>query len=104
MLQFVSEYGMLRHQDDNVDHYRRLAERLWAIYEQLSRGTRSSAAAIFTERALSWRPPSMRESILWSADRPEAFELAVIPDLLEDALKHQAAEAITGNRRFRRCR
>jgi hypothetical protein len=104
MLQFVSEYGMLRHQDDNLDHYRRLAERLWTIYGQLSAGDRRSAAAIFTHRSSPFWLPRMRETILWSPDRPEAFELAVIPDMLEDALRHQAAEAITGNREFRRCR
>src|SRR5262249_30325081 len=86
MLQFVSEYGMLRHQDDNLDHYRRLAERLWTIYEQLSAGDRRSAAAIFTHRSGPFWLPRMCETILWSPDRPEAFELAVIPDMLEDAL------------------
>jgi hypothetical protein len=104
VLQFVSEYGTLRHQDDNIDHYRRVAERLWAIYERLSCGSRSSAAGIFAERAPFWWPPRMQETILQRADGAVVFELAVIPDMLEDALKHQAAEAITGNRQFRRCR
>jgi hypothetical protein len=104
VLQFVSKYGTLRHQDDNLDHYRRVAERLWAIYERLAAGDRRSAAVVFNELAFFWMPPRMEEKIQWSADRPEAFELAVIPGLLEDALKHQAAEAITGNRQFRRCR
>ena len=104
VLQFVDEYGMLRHQDDSVDHYRRLADRLWAIYERLSTGDRTSATAIFTQRDLGWSSPMMHETIQRSLERPEAFELAVFPNLLEDALKHQAAEAITGNRQFRRCR
>jgi hypothetical protein len=106
VLQFVGEFGMLRQQGDSVDHYLRLAAKLWAIAEQLSAGDRLSAAAIFTDPSApfwSWSP-RMRETILWSEDRPEAFELGVIPVMLEDALKHQAADAITGNRQFRRCR
>jgi hypothetical protein len=104
--QFVGQYGTLRQQEDSVDHYRRVAERLWAIYERLAAGDHDSAAAIFNDQsALFWLwPPRMRETILRSADKPGAFELAVIPDMLEDALKHQAAEAISGNRQFRRCR
>jgi hypothetical protein len=104
VLWFVGEYGMLRQQDDNLDHYQRVAGRLWAIYERLSAGDRSSAVGIFTQRDLSWSPPMMQETIFWSPDRPEAFELAFFPRLLEEALKHQAAEAITGNRQYRRCR
>jgi hypothetical protein len=104
VLQFVSEYGKLRQQDDSVDHYRRIAQRLWAIGERLRDRDRRSAAAIFTQRDFGWLSPMMHETILWSPDRPEIFELAVIPDMLEGALKHQAAEAITGNRQFRRCR
>jgi hypothetical protein len=104
VLQFVTEYGTLRQQDDNVDHYQRVAERLWAIYQRLSAGDQWAAAAIFTGRDFGWSSPMMHETILWSPDRPEIFELAVRPDVLEDALKHQAAEAITGNRQFRRCR
>jgi hypothetical protein len=104
VLQFVGEYGMLRQQQDNLDHYERVARRLWAIHDRLSAGDRSSAAAIFTQRDFAWFPTMMHETILWSPDRPEAFELGVIPHFLEDALKHQAAEAITGSRQFRRCR
>ena len=103
VLHFVADFGMLRHQGDSVGHYLRLAGRLWAIYERLSSGDRQSAAEIFTDRSappVIWLP-RMYETILWSAYRPE---LAVIPNFLEDALKHQAAEAITGNRQFRRCR
>jgi hypothetical protein len=105
VLQFVREYGMLRHGRDIVERYRRLAKRLWAIYERLAVGDRGSANALFTDRTtFFWWPPKMQETILRRADRLETFELAVIPDMLEDALKHQAAEAITGNRQFRRCR
>jgi hypothetical protein len=106
VLQFVSKYGMLYDGRDIVDRYLRRAERLWAIYERLSARDLRSAAAIFNEFALGWSLPSVREAVLWSANRPGpgAFELAVIPSSLEDALKHQAAQAITGNRQFRRCR
>jgi len=106
VLQFVGAFGMLRQQNDSVDHYLRLSERLWAIYERLKAGDRRSAAAIFTDPSTpfwSWWP-RMHETVLCSTDGREAFELGVIPDQLEDALKHQAAEAITGNRQFRRCR
>jgi hypothetical protein len=105
VLQFVRDYGTLYDGRDIVERYRRLAERLWAIYERLSAGDRGSAAALFTDRTtFFWRPPNMRLTILQHADRPETFELTVIPNVLEDALKHQAAQAITGNRQFRRCR
>jgi hypothetical protein len=102
VLQFVGEFGMLRQQNDSFGHYQRLAARLWAIHEQLQAGNRLSAANIFTDRSIPL--PQMFETILWSANRPEAFEPVVVPYMLEDALKHQALEAITGNRRFRRCR
>jgi hypothetical protein len=102
VLQFVGAYGTLRQQPDNIDHYQRVATRLWAIHERLEARDRRSAAEIFISNPL-W-PPRMREAILWFPDRPEAFELVLIPDMLEGALKHQAAEAITGNRQFRRCR
>jgi hypothetical protein len=105
VLHFVSEYGTLRQQEDNVDHYLRVAKRLWAVAEYLEAGDRLSAASILLERRMEALPyPHMTEMILWSPDRPEIFELAVRPDMLEDALRHQAAEAITGNRQFRRCR
>jgi hypothetical protein len=105
VLRFAGDFGMLRQQSDSVGHYSRLAERLWAIHERLSAGDRRSAAAIFnTDRSVPLWSPRMHETILWSPDRPDAFELGVIPNFLEDALKHQAAEAITGNRQFRRCR
>jgi hypothetical protein len=106
VLQFVSDFGTLRQQRDSIDHYLRVAVHLWTIAERLLAGDRRSAAAIFTDRSLPlgfWLP-MMRETILSSPDRPEVFDLAIIPDLLEDALKHQAAEAITRNRQFRRCR
>jgi len=104
VLQFVGEFGMLQQQSDSIDHYVRLAVRLWAIYERLSISDRRSAVEIFTDRRAPFWSPSMYETFSWSPDRPDVFELAVVPRVLEDALKHQAAEAITGNRRFRRCR
>src|SRR6516162_8369199 len=35
VLQFVREYGTLRQQEDNIDHYLRVAKRLWAVAEYL---------------------------------------------------------------------
>ena len=104
VLRFAGDFGMLRHQGDSVGHYLRLANRLRAIHERLSARDRRSAAAIFNERSVPFWWPTMYGTILQSSDRPEAFEWALIPNFLEDVLKLQAAEAITGNRQFRRCR
>jgi hypothetical protein len=105
VLQFVGEFGLLRDGGNSFDLFTNVAGRLWAIAERLLASDRRSAAAIFVDsRSDAFALPMMRETILWSSARPEVFELAVIPPQLEDALKHQAAEAITGNRRYRRCR
>jgi predicted RNA-binding Zn ribbon-like protein len=105
VLQFVGEFGLLRDAGNSLDLFTNVAGRLWAVAERLLAGERRSAAAIFVDRRSdAFALPMMHETILWSPDKPEVFELAVIPRQLEDALKHQAAEAITGNRHFRRCR
>jgi hypothetical protein len=105
VLQFVSEYGTLRYQEDNVDHYLRVAKRLWAVAEYLKAGDRLSASSILFERRMEALPyPHMTATILRSPDRPEIFEWEFRLDMLEDALRCQAGEAITGNRQFRRCR
>src|SRR6516162_5570149 len=40
ILPFVDKFGALRQQDDNIDHYLRIALHLWAIYERLLAGYR----------------------------------------------------------------
>ena len=45
--------------------------------------------------------PNMKEAVFWFHERPEFL---FVPLTLRDALLHQAGLAITGNRRFRRCR
>jgi hypothetical protein len=105
-LQFVGEYGLLHDVQDRVDKILLVAERLWEIAEKLHAGDRQSAAAIFNTRSLEdpFNLPEMAEYVDWSLDTPGVFEPAFCPRQFEDALKHQACEAISGNRRFRRCR
>jgi hypothetical protein len=106
VLQFVEEYGLLHDAQDRIDRFILVAGRLWEIAEKLHAGDRRSAASIFNTRSLEdpFNFPEMAEYVAWSTDRPGDFKPAFAPRQLEDALKHQACEAITGNRQFRRCR
>jgi hypothetical protein len=101
---FAKEFGRLGHSqeglDDRLDHILETAALLRKIWEHLQAGNRYSATLLFTKSGL----PTMKEAILWYADAPERFHYRLIPLTLRDALLHQAGEAITGNRRFRRCR
>jgi len=58
------------------------------------------AAALLFNRDL----PTMRQGILWYPNQPERYHYKLFPVSLRDALLHQAGEAISGNRSFRRCR
>jgi hypothetical protein len=105
VLQFVGEYGLLRDAQDWVEYDRGVAGKLWVIASHLDAGDRRSAKELFNDESRdSFAHPRMTEHILWSPDKPEVFEPAIVPEGLEDALRHQALEAITGNRQFRRCR
>jgi hypothetical protein len=106
VLRFVGEYGMLHDGGDTVETLMLVAGRLWEIAEKLRAGDRLAAAAMFNTTSLEdpFNLPIMYGCITWSDERPGALDPAVIPRQLDDALKHQALEAITGNRQFRRCR
>lgn len=101
VLRFVAQFGRLgRVEPERFDIILSNAEFLRLIAGRLDAGDRASAATLFTQGGL----PNLKEAILWSNEKPEVFEFRLIPLSLRDALLHQAGEAITGNRRFRRCR
>ena len=103
VLQFVGEFGLLHDTATPVEHFQIVAERLWTISQHLRDGDRRSAAELFNDYRDPFALPMMYETIIWSAEGPE---LAVVPRQLEDALKHQAADAITSTKewQFRPCR
>jgi hypothetical protein len=104
VLSFANEFGRLGTSPgelhDRVDEILGTAALLRRIWEQLQAGERLAATKLFASSAL----PTMKEGILWYADRPEVFEFRLVPQTLRDALLHQTGEAITGKRRFRQCR
>jgi hypothetical protein len=105
VLQFVKEYGLLHDAQDPVHYIQRIAEKLWEISQYLESGDPRSAAARFVDEGRDpFALPMMFVLPLPSPERPDVFVPAVVPRQLEDALKWQALGALTGNRRFRRCR
>jgi hypothetical protein len=101
---FADEFGRLGRLTDleehRLDRIFETAEVLRGIGEHLNAGNRRAAWKLFATTGL----PTMKEVVLWYADEPERYRYRLIPLTLRDALLHQAAEAITGNRHFRRCR
>jgi hypothetical protein len=101
---FVNEFGRLGSSEDiqehRLDRILETAGILRKIGEHLSGGDRRAAWRLFPTAGL----PTVKEVVLWYAKEPERFHYRLIPVTLRDALLHQAAEAITGNKRFRRCR
>jgi hypothetical protein len=101
---FANEFGRLGWSSDvkahRLDRILETAEVLREIGERLIAGDRRAAWKLFATTGL----PTMKEVVLWYADKPERYHYRLIPLTLRDALLHQAAEAITGNRHFRRCR
>jgi hypothetical protein len=107
VLKFANEFGLLSGERQTpLDDFLRTARRMSEIAERLFAGDPKSAALAFHRSDIpllgGW--PLMRVAVLPSAKRPGNFEWRLIPHSLRDALLHQAAEAIAGNRRFRRCR
>jgi hypothetical protein len=103
VLQFAGEFGLLRGRGsapERVGDILLTAARLSQLGQRLQAGDRLAATKLFNGSGL----PEMKEAILWYAAEPERFHFRLIPLSLRHALFHQAAEAITGNRRFRRCR
>jgi hypothetical protein len=104
VLAFVNEFGMLG-DSNTVEELLILAGQLRVLAEHVKGGERRAAAELFknAENWSWWTRPTMHETIVESA---EGLQLALVPDQLADALKHQAAEAITSTRawQFRQCR
>ena len=104
VLRFANEYGRLGRSsngpDHRLDHILRSAEVLRRIWKHIQASDRIAAALLF----LKSDPPTMKQLIIWDADQPERFHYKLLPLSLRDALLYQAGEAITGKRRFERCR
>ncbi len=101
VLSFVREFGQLTGStEERLDSLLGTAALIREIAERLQASERLAATKLFASSGL----PTMKEGVLWYADRPEVFEFRLIPLTFRDALLHQTGEAITGNRRFRRCR
>jgi hypothetical protein len=73
------------------------AELIRRIAQHLDRGERATAADLFDR----WAIPELTAGLKRG---PGKFELEFVPRSLEGALLLQAAETITGNRQWRRCR
>jgi len=114
ILQFANKYGVLDGligatgaltlSPTPVDSFLNLAERLGGIAEQLGSSEREAAADLLnnSDDFLFSGTPLMRVALL--PKKLGGFEYKFVPQTLRDALLHQAAEAISGNRRFQRCR
>jgi hypothetical protein len=102
-LSFVNQFGPLQVSPERLDSFLGTAALIRRIAELLQTGDpidRVATVKLFGNSGL----PTMKEGILWYADRPEVFEFVLVPRTLRDALLHQTGEAIAGNRRFKRCR
>jgi hypothetical protein len=116
VLQFANAYGaldcwtdldgVLRFSGTTLAEFLNTAHRLWAIAAQLRSGDRASAAELLRldDNPILRGLPTLRGVLLPSPKTAEGFEYKLVPISLRDALLHQAAEAISGNRRFQRCR
>jgi len=113
VLAFVNEFGLLSAaslhslrggEGQPLNEFLATARRLSEVAERLDAGDRSGAAVALhkSDGLLQYGWPSLIEAILPTPTG--AFEQRLIPMSLRDAILHQAAEAIVGNRRFRRCR
>jgi len=100
VLSFVDEFGLPTGSPERLDSIIGTATRIRWIYERLQAKDRISAVQLFLDCGL----PRLKEAILPHPQRPGVLEFRLIPVTLRDALLHQAGEAITGRRRFRRCR
>jgi hypothetical protein len=100
-LAFVREFGLLTdlwNGRDYPDEILKTAELIRQVATKLDGGDRREAADL-----LNFRPPRIVEVLDWN-DRIGRFETRLVPLDLRSALLHQAAEAITGNHQWRRCR
>lgn len=101
VLAFVCEFGLLTDLWNGRDYpyeILKTAELIRQVATKLDSGDRREAADL-----LNARPPRTAEMLGWN-DRIGRFETRLVPLDLRSALLHQAAEAITGNHQWRRCR
>jgi hypothetical protein len=101
---FVTDFGLLGHPanfngDERPDDIIAFAGLVRRITDCLDAGEREAAAVLFTEHAR----PSLTAGIV-QRERRSGFEFKLVPRDLISAILVQAGEAITGNRRFRRCK
>ena len=106
VLRFANQFGQLGEASlalgkriETVHNILGLAALIRSIVKHLQEDNRLEATKLFNRYL-----PNMKEGILWYKDEPERFHYRLLPLSLRDALLHQAGDAITGNRRFRRCR
>jgi hypothetical protein len=108
LLTHAEGFGLLAHREQNsLGLFLRTAARLGEIGELLDKRDSIGATRLFIEGspAEDRSLPLMYVAPLISpASAVKNIEYRLIPYALRDALLHQAVEAITGNRRFRRCR
>lgn len=101
VLSFVKQFGLLTGSPpERLDSFLGIAALIRQIGECLEAGERVAATKLFASSGL----PTMKGAVFWYGDRPKVFEFRYVPLTLRDVLLHQTGEAITGNRRFRRCR
>jgi hypothetical protein len=104
VLSFANEYGRIggssEGMDDRLDRVLETAALMRKITDRLHVHDRYGAMMLFLKSDL----PTMKEIILYNSNISQPFSYKLLPMTLRDALLHQAGEAITGNRRFRRCR
>jgi hypothetical protein len=102
VLAFVRKFGLLTDLwnggRDHPDEILKTAELIRQVATKLDGDDRRAAADL-----LNTRPPDMEEMLDWNY-RIGRFETRLKPLDLRSALLHQAAEAITGNHQWRRCR
>jgi hypothetical protein len=103
VLTFAQEFGTLsgssNDADNRLEDVLAIAAKLREIMRLLETNKRHEATLLFHKDG---HAPRMREIIAWFSDNNTRF--IFLPQTLQDAFFHQAGEAITGNRRFRRCR
>jgi hypothetical protein len=105
VLQFVAKFGLLQDSPNVVHYYQAVAEKLWAIWQYLEAEDPRAAKELFNyEFNDTYAHPRLRMSIGESVERPGGLASVLTPDTLESALRLQAAQAITENKQFRRCR
>ena len=106
VLSFVNDFGLLAasgkaegHDYERPERILETATLIRHIAAELDSGERRSAVALFSLHAKPQLTAGIRRD-----ERKEIYEFKLIPRTLRGALLLQAGEAITGNRRFRRCK